>query len=148
MDAVNAPDSTVFLQSYNLKQIAPFTLLVYEANEFQQLVWDGHERHLTNLSIHEPQIWSSATLYPKQIRDWRKKLFDEWIAEQEKFDRDSIMNFHQMANSDPENDFIMNRNDVVKTLSITSITLQKSNSSILHISLNQDSREEKGFHHG
>lgn len=148
MDAVFAPDVSDFLQSYNLHQIAPFTLLVYEANNFQQLVWDGDKRHLSKLSIHEPQIWSSATLYPKHVRDLRQTLFIEWIGTQDSFDRESIMSFHQMVNGDPDNDFIMNRNDVVKTLSITSITLQKTNSSILHISLSHDGREENVIHYG
>ena len=85
---------------------------------------------------------SSATLYPPEIRSWRKSLFDQWLEETKDINRESIIAFHQMANSDPDNDFIMNRNELVKTLSITSIQLNLTSGSILHLELDQDIREE------
>ena len=47
-----------------------------------------------------------------------------------------------MKKGDSINDFIMNRNEVVKTLSVTSIQLQKHKGSILHLDLENNTREE------
>jgi hypothetical protein len=62
-------------------------------------------------------------------------------------DRESIIAFHQMANGDPDNGFVMNRKDLVKTLSVTSIELKETSASILHLALDQDKREEVMVHY-
>jgi hypothetical protein len=130
------------LEDYDFDGIAPFTLLVYESDRFTELVWDGSQKHLRPLSIDQPQIWSSATLYPPHVRAWRKSLFEKWLDETSVYDRESIIAFHQMANGDPDNDFIMNRNELVKTLSITSIMLSENSGSVVHLQLDKNTREE------
>ncbi len=147
MDAVRTNDINTFIDSYHLEGIAPFTLLAFEEKGFYELVWDGNQRYIRSLSKERPLIWSSATLYPEDVRVKRKKLFEDWIEHQETYDREQILQFHQMANGDPENDFVMNRNDVVRTLSITNITLEKYKSSILHVALDQNTREEISLRH-
>jgi hypothetical protein len=142
VDAINADDSKKYIEDYVFDAIAPFTLLIYEQDHFIQLVWDGKEKHISSLSPDQPQIWSSATLYPPHVRVWRKSLFEKWLMETNTFDRESIMKFHQMTNGDHDNDFVMNRHDVVKTLSITNIILQDTSASMVHLALDKDSREE------
>jgi uncharacterized protein with NRDE domain len=142
IDAVHEVEIRDFLENYPFEGIAPFTILIFEKNVFFQLVWDGEKKQISELSIEEPQIWSSATLYPLHIRNWRKSLFEKWLNENQEINRESIIQFHQMANGDPDNDFIMNRNDIVKTLSITSIELRPRSASILHLELDPSVREE------
>ena len=142
MDAVNAEDARLYLENYDFDGVAPFTLLVYESDRFTELVWDGSKKHIRPLSIDQPQIWSSATLYPPHVRAWRKSLFEKWLDENTFYDRESIIAFHQMANGDPENDFIMNRNELVKTLSITSIMIKENSGSLVHLQLDKNTREE------
>ncbi|HUR29968.1 MAG TPA: NRDE family protein [Saprospiraceae bacterium] len=142
VDAITEPDVKRFIETYPLDGIAPFTLLIFENGNFVQLAWDGTNKHIQPLSVTEPQIWSSVTLYPPHVRAWRKALFEKWIAQTEIFDRDSIIDFHQIANGDPDNDFIMNRNEIVKTLSITSIELKPESGSLLHFALDKNLREE------
>ena len=142
IDAASNDDLHAFTENYNLEGIAPFTLLIFEKNTFVELVWDGFKRHIKPLPTDVPQIWSSVTLYSPEIRAWRKELFVQWLSEREKFDRESIMAFHCMKKGDSINDFIMNRNEVVKTLSVTSIQLQKHKGSILHLDLENNTREE------
>lgn len=141
-EAAVSADISGFLSDFKLDGIAPFTLLVFERDVFQQLVWDGKEKHISPLSIDQPQIWSSVTLYPAEVRAWRKSLFEKWLKENTIFNRESILQFHQLANTDPENDFIMNRNEKVKTLSLTSIELRPLSASILHLELDKNVREE------
>lgn len=138
--ATNEPEH--FLTSFPLNDIAPFTLLVYEHPVLWELVWDGTHKHIQQVSADQPMIWSSATLYPPDVRAWRKSLFEEWLNETSERNRESIISFHQMANGDSENDFIMNRNEVVKTLSITSIDLSDDVGSIYHLELATGSAAE------
>ncbi len=147
-DAARAEDSKLYLENYDFTGIAPFTLLIYESENFFQLVWDGKEKHISLLPIDQPQIWSSATLYPPHVRAWRKSLFEKWINETNTFDRESIIKFHQISHGDPDNDFIMNRDDVVKTLSITNIILKDNSASVTHIELDKETREEIRVQYG
>lgn len=142
IDAASTEDLQGFVQDYRLEGIAPFTLLLFEHYTFLELVWDGFKRHVKELPTDVPQIWSSVTLYPPEVRAWRKEIFEKWLSEREKFDRESIMAFHCLKKGDDVNDFIMNRNEIVKTLSVTSIQLKQNNGSILHLDLEKNSREE------
>ena len=142
MDAVLETNNEHFLREYLFDGIAPFTLLIFEKEEFVQLVWDGNEKHITPLSTLHPQIWSSVTLYPSHVREARKELFEQWLAEHKEFSREMIVEFHQLAPGDAHNDFVMNRNDVVKTLSVTSIELNQNTASMLHLDLDRQLREE------
>jgi hypothetical protein len=147
IDAVNAEDVNQYVNHFDFEGIAPFTLLIDDRNQFTELVWDGNEKHIRPLAVNEPQIWSSATLYPPEVRAWRKSLFQKWLNETKSFDRESIIGFHQIANGDPDNDFIMNRNEIVKTLSITNIVLRDDAASMVHLQLDKDLREEILIHY-
>ncbi|HEY3386688.1 MAG TPA: NRDE family protein [Saprospiraceae bacterium] len=141
-EVASATDTLSFLHEFSLEEIAPFTMLVFENNVLTQLVWDGGQKHFSTLPNDQPQIWSSVTLYPEHVRAWRKSLFEKWLTAHQTYDRESIIAFHQLANGDPDNDFVMNRNDIVRTLSITSISLQQHSGSIVHLALDKASREE------
>jgi hypothetical protein len=142
IEVAKTNDTLSFLHDFTLEGIAPFTLLVFEQGSLTQLVWDGVQKHFTTPPIDQPHIWSSVTLYPQHVREWRKSLFEKWLSQHETFDQESIIGFHQMANGDPDNDFVMNRNDKVRTLSITSITLDENSGSMVHLSLDRETREE------
>lgn len=142
IDAASAQGVIPFVENYHLEGIAPFTLLIFEKNVFVEMVWDGFKRHIAELPVDQPQLWSSVTLYPPEVRAWRKEIFKEWISERQSYDRESIMAFHCMKKGDAVNDFIMNRNEVVKTLSVTSIQLHEHKGSLLHLDLEKNMREE------
>ena len=142
LDTAKADDTLAFLHEQSMENIAPFTLLNFEHEILTQLVWDGKDKHFTTLPSDQPQIWSSVTLYPKPVREWRQSLFEKWIQSNPIYTREFIIDFHQMANGDPNNGFVMNRHDIVKTLSVTSIELQTASGSILHLTLDKPSREE------
>jgi|SRR5687767_8236082 len=141
-DAISEEHVEDFLNQYQMENIAPFTLLIFEDNTLHQLVWDGNQKNHSILPVDQPQIWSSVTLYSPSVRTWRKSLFEKWLAENAVYDRERIIRFHQMSPGDADNDFIMNRDEIVKTLSITSIILQSSSASIMHMELDNALREE------
>jgi len=146
MDAIKAENAFTFVETYDFDRIAPFTLLIDEKDTFTELVWDGVEKHICSLPTDKPHIWSSATLYPPEVRAWRKSLFEKWISEQKSFDIESIIQFHRMANGDEENGFVMNRNEIVRTLSITNIALDAHKGSMIHVRLDKERREEINIH--
>jgi hypothetical protein len=70
----------------------------------------------------QPAFWSSVTLYPEDVRVWRKSLFEKWLVAHQDFDQDEIMRFHRYGSGDDNwNGFVMNREERVKTLSISSV---------------------------
>ncbi|MEP6646625.1 MAG: NRDE family protein [Saprospiraceae bacterium] len=147
LNVVRSNDAKKYIEQYDFEGIAPFTFLIDELDSLTELVWDGNKKHIREVPDDKPQIWSSATLYPPEVRAWRKSLFEKWISERNSFDSDSIIHFHQMANGDPENDFIMNRNDMIKTLSITNISQREDSARLVHVQLDQHRREEMLIHY-
>jgi hypothetical protein len=148
IDAVTENILEAFLEDYALEGIAPFTLLLFENEILREIIWDGERKQLRLMDSGKPHIWSSVTLYPPHVREWRKSIFEKWINSSPEFSRESIIGFHQQANGDGENDFIMDRNNIVKTLSITSIVVKPHVSSIAHLGLDKDIREEIMVKHG
>jgi hypothetical protein len=142
LSAAAAPDPVSFAEEFDLHGVAPFTLLIYQDNTFFETVWDGEKRHIAALPVDQPQLWSSVTLYPAAVRAWRKEVFREWLNEHQRYNRESIMAFHCLKRGDDVNDFIMNRNEIVKTLSVTSIQLHNHKGSLLHLDLEKNTREE------
>lgn len=103
-----------------LKDIEPFTLIVWTDNNLFHLVWDGEKKYRSQVSKTEPHIWSSSTLYTKEEKAKREKLFYEWNSNIQEFSEDGLINFFKSYN-DPEQGFIMERINSVKSLSITFI---------------------------
>jgi len=111
----------VFRKDYDLENIAPFTLVVVENHRLFTLVWDGKEKHLKELDDQKAWIWSSATLYEEATRNWRATLFQNWLAKNINYERENIVYFHRFGTTDDENGFVMNRKNIVKTLSISNV---------------------------
>lgn len=125
-----------FLKYYDLSKTAPFTTAIASANKLRELIWDGTKTHVTELDPGKIAFWSSVTLYPEPVRIWRKSLFENWASLRNEFDQDSIMHFHQYGSKDdPWNGFVMNREERVKTLSITSAERDVSSILIQHADL-------------
>ncbi len=113
-----------FLSTY-LEGIAPFTVIFYVNRQLIECRWDGAQKHKASLSPRKPYIWSSVTLYdPETIRE-REDWFRQWLQTNPPRDTESIFSFHRFGGKgDIENDFVMNRQDRLFTVSITSIHLQ------------------------
>jgi hypothetical protein len=89
---------------------------------FDELRWDGEQVHHTPLNPELPAIWSSVTLYSEEVISQRKQWFDQWLAGHPEFTVGSAVDFHKTAGTgNIQNDILMNRDNVVKTVSITSI---------------------------
>lgn len=124
-DLLAVDDIVKTIKSYKFDKIEPFTLIIADwisEIRFFELVWDRQKVYFKKLA-YKPHFWSSSTLYNTQMKKERRQWFEAFIKSQ-KFNKESILNFHQ--NTHPENQdygFIMNRTHV-KTTSITQIVRQ------------------------
>ena len=115
-----------FVSRYDFEGMEPFTFLMAEQDELWELRWMGAEMSLKQMDEKSEHIWSSATLYDAKMQEKRNAWFDAW---KEKSDNSatSIMNFHLYAGEgNPEIDIVMNRNNIVRSISITQILVANS----------------------
>ncbi len=111
-----------FFRNYRFQGMEPFTMLIVERGKLWELRWDETKKSVEQLDNEKPYIWSSATLYDAKTKAKRQKWFENWIKKVHIFSRENILHFHKTAgDGDPWNDVIMNREDIVQTVSITSI---------------------------
>ncbi len=140
LDFFKTGNLTEFISSYWFEGIEPFTLIVVEHRvtglALHQLVWDEKELNHQVLNQEESYIWSSSTLYPQPVRNERKAWFEEWLTDRPSFEQSDILEFHQFGGKgDAWNDFVMNREDKVKTVSVTSIDKSETDFNFEHKSL-------------
>lgn len=102
----------------------PFTLVVGSDWHLFELVWDGQHKTKTLLDITKPHIWSSSTLYDTQAKAHRSGLFQQWITNRPRVNRQSLLDFF-LSYQEAENGFLMNRNGIIKTLSYSFIEMNK-----------------------
>ncbi len=116
---------STFIHQYNFEGIEPFTLIIIEKQLYpvlHQLRWDGTTLHHVVLNEHEPHIWSSATLYNAETIAERELWFKEWLAITPEPHIHDMLHFHHFGGKgDKHNDLLMNRDNRLKTLSISSV---------------------------
>jgi len=105
-----------------MEGIEQFTLIVWSDEILFKLVWDGSIKHRIKLDSKVPHIFSSSTLYSAQTKNYREELFQNWIAGNPVITKQSLLKFFNSVNNN-ENGFIINRNELVKTLSYSFIEL-------------------------
>lgn len=118
---------------------APFTLVMRRAYDLTEYVWDGDALHTSVLDPAAPGFWSSVTLYPEDVRAWRRSLFGKWLENHPSYAQEDIMEFHRYGSpEDAWNGFVMNREERVRTLSITSVKCNTEEITLCHHDLLAD----------
>jgi len=116
------PDVHAFRQNFNFSGMEPFTMLVVEGGQPYQMVWDAQSLAFEELQAKKSYIWSSATLYDQEMRAERVRWFREWLDRETNPGLSAARFFHRYAgNGDPRTDVVMNRDNIVRTVSITHI---------------------------
>ncbi|MFT5970572.1 MAG: hypothetical protein ACI8ZO_001086 [Flavobacteriales bacterium] len=142
-------DVLAYFSEKDLTEIEPFTLIAVEmksAIKLHELRWDGENKHLKALDPTQAYIWSSAALYSKEIRTLREQWFEQGLKNDSFTDAESILKFHVSNHgNDIENDLVMKRGDVLKTVSITQIKMDEGGFSMDYHDLlkNEKSRLKK-----
>jgi len=114
-------------ESIDLEHIEPFTLVLFENQKLYQLRWNELEKCSLALDINQNHIWSSSTLYSKEIRDKRAQWFHTFLETKIEVNEEELFNFHRYTEGDnTEHGLVINRNDNLKTLSITQTVIEKN----------------------
>jgi uncharacterized protein with NRDE domain len=146
LDVIASLSPKDFWKEIDLENIEPFTLVLFQNNELFQLRWNGNERETTLLDRNKNHVWSSATLYPKGIRDNRSDWFHTFMESNTEISETEMLHFHRYAEEEnQENGLVINRNEELKTLSITQSVSEKNKISILHRDLIENKDFETSF---
>ncbi|WP_242202309.1 NRDE family protein [Aestuariivivens insulae] len=136
----------VGIDAYNFKNIEPFTMVLADWNaglKFCELVWDGNEKHFTELPL-EPKIWSSSTLYNQTVREERRYWF-ETFKDTKSLNDDSLLDFHKNTEKGNLDYGVIMDRGVVKTTSITQVVKQNDAVNMRYESLQNNSVSRETF---
>lgn len=136
LDIISSGSPKDFWNEIDLETIEPFTLILFQNNELFQLRWNGNQKETKSLDINQSHVWSSSTLYPKEIRDKRSDWFHTFLETNQQISETEMLRFHRYTEEEnQENGLVINRNEVMKTLSITQSVIEKNKVAILHYDL-------------
>jgi Transport and Golgi organisation 2 len=145
LDIADTQDMIVHFHLINLEKTAPFTLILIQSYNVYECRWDGDKKHVKLLENSVPHIWSSATLYDAALQHKRSEWFKKWLLKNKFPSQDDMIAFHKnTGDGDVENNLIMNRDNKIFTVSITSITSSPLHSNMkYHDIINNDSTTTK-----
>jgi hypothetical protein len=136
LDMISSLSPKDFWSEIDLEDIEPFTLVLFQNNALFQLRWNGKEKKTITLDIHQNHIWSSSTLYSSSIREKRANWFHTFMDGNSEISESKMHDFHRYTEEEnDENGLVINRNDEMKTLSITQAVIEKNKVAILHYDL-------------
>ena len=131
---------------YNLQEIEPFTLVVYENRMLFQLRWDGFTKTKHELDISQSYIWSSATLYSPVVRAQRQSWFTQFLKQNTLPIAEDLIQFHRSSpTSDKQANFMMERSAELKTISITQAVIRANQLQLNHCDLLLEQTETYTF---
>ncbi|GAA4270737.1 NRDE family protein [Aquimarina gracilis] len=127
------------IESYDCKGIEPFTIVAvnWKSNlRLFEFVWDGFQKHFKVLD-KKTHIWSSSTLYTKEMKSLRKNWFDTFESKNV-ITSDSLLGFHKNAGiGDKDVDLQIDRG-FLKTISITQIVKNEEELSMRYENLQNE----------
>ena len=127
LDLISSESPLEAWNAIDLDLIEPFTLVLFENQKLFQLRWNEIEKSTLELDTNQSHIWSSSTLYSKEIRAKRANWFSTFLDTQPEVNEEELFNFHRYTEEEnTEHGLIINRNDVLKTLSITQTILEQN----------------------
>ena len=122
------------LEAWNdidLENIEPFTLVLFENQKLFQLRWNEIKKSSLELDTNQNHIWSSSTLYSKEVSAKRAHWFYTFLDTKPEVNEAELFNFHRYTEAEnTEHGLVINRNDILKTLSITQTVIEKNKVSI------------------
>ncbi len=146
LDIISRLSPKDFWTEINLDNIEPFTLVLFQENELFQLRWDGKDKECICLDTKKNHVWSSVTLYPKEIRENRTDWFHSFLDSNAILSETEMLQFHRYTEEEnQENGLVINRNDELKTLSITQSVTEMNKVAILHHDLIANTNFETTF---
>ena len=123
-------------ESIDLDGIEPFTIVLFQDEKLYQLRWNEIQKEMLLLDATQNHIWSSATLYDATIRAKRAHWFFDFMASKNNFEPNDLFHFHRYTeDQNQEHGLVINRGDVLKTVSITQTVIAQNKVEILYSDL-------------
>lgn len=145
LKSLDFQNAFVYADDFLFEKIQPFTLVDFQDTAIREIRWDGEKLYRATYPVDEPHIWASAQMYLDKAQQDRKDWFKQ-LLKLENLDADKILDFHfNGGNGDLENDMVMNRMNLVQTVSITQVSELGNKKDILHCDLVGDSETEYHF---
>lgn len=139
LQSLESDDLQSFSIAFNFQGIEPFTLLRMAA-VIEEIRWDGDQLHYLKKDSAQPLIWASAQLYSKAAIENRQLWYKALLLQNPK--KEDLLNFHlKGGDGDPYNDMVMNRNNMVRTVSVTMVARNGDHGVVEHVDLIHDKHE-------
>ena len=137
IDLISAKNPLEEWNSIDLQDIEAFTIILYSnKNHVFKLQWNEIEKMTIELDSTKRYIWSSSTLYEKEIRNKRAIWFTDFLSSEALINSQKLLNFHKFTKSENKKYGLqINRNNLLKTVSITQCIITKNDVSFNYIDL-------------
>jgi uncharacterized protein with NRDE domain len=146
LDLISATSIVAAWQLIDLEGIEPFTLVVFESKKLYQLQWNELEKEKLTLDTSISHIWSSSTLYSKEIREERASWFTQFMTQKLITNEEDLFDFHSNTEEhDSENGLVINRNGILKTVSISQTVIDRNKISFHYHDLTTDQKNTNTF---
>ena len=133
-EIITAKDPNFCFAEMNLKQVEPFTLIIFQKNQLTEVKWDGIQKYFVPKLIEQPHFWSSATLYSQSQQDIRNQWFKDFCATKLILSVNNILSFHSHSHSEnTEYGLVIKRKDKTQTVSITQLVLKDAKVQMTYI---------------
>lgn len=127
LDLISSINPFLEWKNIDLKNIEPFTIVYFNGEKLYQLQWNEFEKSTLELDSSITHIWSSSTLYAKEIRTERVKWFQQFIDNNKNINHKDLLDFHQFTeNENLDYGLLINRNNLLKTVSITQCVINRT----------------------
>jgi len=124
LEIFDAQNPITQFDEVDLFDIEPFSLVLHMPGSLWEMRLDGNKKYIIPKPADQPQIWSSATLYDKNVIEKREQWFSEWLQRTAMFTAATVMRFHELGGEGNEHiDLLMNRDGLLRTVSITCMEL-------------------------
>lgn len=146
LEMISSASPKQFWDEIDLENIEPFTLVLFQEKQLFQLRWNGVEKTTVDLEIDKNHIWSSSTLYSKAIREQRANWFYAFLDANPEMTEDKMLHFHRYTEADNhEHGLVINRNEELKTLSITQSVIEQNKVTMNYLDLIPEKEYSKTF---
>lgn len=140
LDSLNLTSLEGISKSY-LKGIEPFTLLRF-GTTVEEVRWDESKVYHRTYDPEKPLLVASAKLYKGKALEKRQMWFAE-LLRSDSTDSQSLWDFHiNGGDGDLENDMVMNRSEMVCTVSVSQVVKSSSKNQVKHLDLIRKKTEE------
>lgn len=133
----NAED---FFTAYDFSGIEPFMLFVATGNSLERITHNEQETFLEQMDHRADHIWSATMLYEKPIREKRAEDFWQWRAGHSP-DAGAVINFHLRNPGKNQDSYIIERENGLKTVSLTQTVMDQTGSKMYYRDLIQDTED-------